>query len=351
MRRNSGRPELDKGECQASVTPQCDDDGVPLRWMHKVRLYPNRAQERLLDHALHVTRNLYNAALDQRKYVWASRKRGIAAKTQYTDLTALRGESLGDAAIYRELQDAVLHRLDLAYRAFFARCKRGETPGHPRFKSAARWNQLEFPHGDRALKFAAEQRSVRVPGIGFVKLRKGRKVPENFGRAFLVRKNGKWYAVLECRRDVEPMPKMRRLVGIDAGITSLIATSDGDFFANPRHGERNRARVARAQRALDAATRKDAHGRPCNVSDAKRKAKVLELARAKESEANARRDALHKRSRELVERYDGIAMEGLSLRRMTRSAKGTLEKPGTNLRAKSGLNRALLDTGLGPFGS
>lgn len=315
--------------------------------MHKVRLYPNRAQERLLEHALHLTRNLYNAALDQRKYVWASRKRGVTAKMQYADLTALRAESAGDSAIYRELQDAVLHRLDLAYRAFFARCKRGEMPGHPRFKSDARWNQLEFPHGDRALKFDAEQRSVRVPGVGVLKLRKGRTVPENFGRAFLVRKNGKWYAVFECKREVEPMAATGRLVGIDAGITTLIATSDGDFFENPRHCEGNRARVERAQRALDAATLKDVRGRPCKASDPKRKAKLLALARAKEREANARRDALHKRSRELVERYDGIAMEALSLRSMTRSAKGTPENPGSNVRAKSGLNRALLDTGFG----
>ncbi len=71
------------------------------------------------------------------------------------------------------------------------------------------------------------------------------------------------------------------------------------------------------------------------------------LARAKEREANARRDWLHKVSREIVRRFDRIALEALRLRSMTRSAKGTSEVPGVGVRAKAGLNRALLDAGFG----
>ena len=69
-------------------------------------------------------------------------------------------------------------------------------------------------------------------------------------------------------------------------------------------------------------------------------------ATAKEREANARRDFLHKQSRAIVNRYDVIAHEKLSLASMTRSAAGTPETPGTNVAAKRGLNRALLDAGL-----
>lgn len=318
-----------------------------LRWMHRVRLYPTVTQVARLEHALHITRNLWNAALAQRTYEYRVHQRRVSAQMQYAELTDLRASSPGDAAIYRECQDAVLHRLELAMQAFFRRIKRGETPGFPRFKRDARWNQLEYPHGDRALKLGERQSAVRIPGIGSVRLRKGRKIPCNYGRAFVVRKNGKWYAVFECKRAQEPLPIAGRVIGIDAGITALLATSDGDLVANPRHLDVHRASVERAAIRLDCATVKDARGRPSNRHDPKRIAAVRRLARAKESEANARRDALHKLSARLVRAYDGIAMERLDLRAMTRSAKGTTERPGRNVAAKSGLNRALRDTGFG----
>jgi putative transposase len=76
-------------------------------------------------------------------------------------------------------------------------------------------------------------------------------------------------------------------------------------------------------------------------------AAVQQLARSREREANVRRDVLHKVSRRLVDTYDGIAMEALNLRGMTRSARGTIEKPGRNVKAKSALNRRMLDASFG----
>jgi putative transposase len=159
-----------------------------LRWLHKVRLYPTCAQEDELVQVLRVTRELNNALLQQRRDVWTTRRVSLSSREQYAQLTELRAAEPRFAAVYREAEDAVLHRLDLAFAAFFRRLKRGETPGYPRFKSAARWNQIEFPHGDRALRLDAAQRRLRVPGVGSIRLRKGRVVPE-FGRAFIVTKN------------------------------------------------------------------------------------------------------------------------------------------------------------------
>lgn len=104
--------------------------------------------------------------------------------------------------------------------------------------------------------------------------------------------------------------------------------------------------MERHQRQLETLTVRDAAGRVCNARDPARVTAVLRLARAKEREANARRDGLHKLSRQIVDRYDLIAVEDLRLRSMTRSAKGTVEAPGRRVRAKAGLNRALLDAGL-----
>ena len=317
-----------------------------LRWLHKVRLYPTCAQERALIGMLGVTRELYNALLQQRRDAWTTRRATVTSRDQYRQLTELRSAEPRFAAVYRESEDAVLHRLDLAFAAFFRRLKRGEAPGYPRFKPATRWNQLEFPHGDRALKLDLLQQRVRIPGVGAVRLRKGRIVPE-FGRAFVVAKNGRWYAVFEAHREVAPLPSSGASVGIDRGIRVLAMLSDGTPIENVRPGSRRRALVARHQRALDAVTEKDAAGRVLNRRAPGRLAAVRRWARAKEREANARRDWLHQVSRTIVRRFDRIALEALNLVALTRSAKGTVEAPGTNVRAKAGLNRALLDAGFG----
>jgi putative transposase len=317
-----------------------------MRWMHRVRLYPKAAQIERLRFMLDVTRQTYNALLDERRYAWKARGITVTAKMQYAEITALRAEDGRFASVYRECQDAVLHRLDLAFAAFFRRIKRGEKAGYPRFKSAARWKQLEFPHGDRALKLDAAQRRVRIPGVGTVALRKGREVPA-FGRALVVERNGRWWAIFECGRDPEALPSTGRVVGIDQGVHVLAATSDGELLRNGKHGERLQRIVSGHQRSLDAVSVKDARGRCFNRRDPARIAAARRLARAKEREANARLDGLHKAAHRIVRSADVIALEALDVRGMTRSAKGTIAAPGSNVAAKSGLNRALLDAGFG----
>ncbi len=187
---------------------------------------------------------------------------------------------------------------------------------------------------------------MRIPGVGTVKLRKGRVVPA-FGRAFVVEKNGRWHAVFECERDPQPLPLTGHVIGVDRGVRILAATSDGELLANGKAEERLRRIVAGHQRAVAAATEKDARGRCLNGHDPTRVAAVGRLARAKERESNARLDRAHKAALRLIRRADVIGLEDLRVAGMTRSAKGTLAHPGRNVAAKAGLNRALLDAGFG----
>ena len=271
----------------------------------------------------------------------------VSAKMQYAQLTEIRAEDTRVTSVYRECEDAALRRLDLAMQAFFRRCKRGQTPGFPRFKPASGWKQITFPHGDRALKFSENQRRVRVPGVGDVKLRKGRSVPGSFGRGWIVEKNDRWYLCVEHEVKVKPIRAIRKVLGVDRGVHVLAATSDGDLIRNLAAGEKRKRGTARLQRDLDSRTLKSSDGRCLNRKDPARIAAVKRLARAKEHEANARRDYAHKISRRLVDSADCIGIEALRLLNMTRSAKGTIEKPGVNVRAKSGLNRVMLDAGFG----
>jgi len=322
-----------------------------MKRIERVRLYPTFRQAERLRFALNVTRELYNALLQERRDAYRLRKVKISARMQYSEITALRKpmDRLDGrlAAVYRECEDAVLHRLDLAMQAFFRRIERSKTPGFPRFKPAARWKQLTFPHGNRALTFDVAQRSVRIPGIGRVRLRKGRSVPP-FGRAWILERNGRWYACFECERaEVQGPVDLRRIVGVDRGIHVLAATSEGRLHDNPAHAERNRQRIAHHQRALEAITQRDSRGRPLNRHDPARKSAVLRLARAKEREANRRRQTLYTLAGKIVACTGVIAIEALNVRNMTRSAKGTLQEPGRNVAAKAGLNRRMLDASFG----
>ena len=315
--------------------------------MHTVRLYPTTRQEERLRFMLDVTRQLYNALLDERRYAWTARRIVVTTQQQYKEITELRAEDQRIRAVYRECQDAVLHRLDLAFAAFFRRIRSGETPGYPRFKPASRWKQLEFPHGNRALKLLGEnQDRLTVPGVGTMRVRKGRPVPP-FGRAFVVVKNGRWYATFECSREPQPLPKTGKIIGVDRGVYVLAATSEGELIRNGRFQQRRARITTRLQRELEALTKRDERKRCVNRDDPKRIAAVRRLARAREREANCRLDALHKKALKLIRSADVIGLEKLDLRAMTRSARGTVEAPGRNVAAKRGLNRVMLDAGFG----
>jgi putative transposase len=318
-----------------------------MKRIERIRLYPTPHQAAELARMLDVTRDVYNALLQQRRDAYRLRGISVTARMQYAELTELRAEDPRVRAVYRECEDVVLHRLDLAMTAFFRRVKRGEAPGYPRFKSRTRWAQLEFPHGDRALRFDAKQRRVTIPGVGVVKLRKGRAVPATYGRAWLVRKDDRWYACFECERAIQPLPSSDTVVGVDRGVHVLAALSDGRLIANAAVGEGRKAATSRLQRELEAVTVRNSGGRIINRGERERIKALGRLARAREREANARRDYAHKVSRAIVNGADVIALERLSLHAMTRSARGSVERPGRNVRAKAALNRVVLDSGFG----
>jgi putative transposase len=308
--------------------------------MARVKLYPKPTQEAALGKALDICRQLYNAALEQRRDAWRTRRLSVTHRQQYAQLTELRQSDPRIASIYRELVDAALHKVDLAFAAFFRRIREGEKPGFPRFRNHKRYNCLEFPHGNRALTLSPAQRKVRVPSVGLVRLRRGRNIGA-FGRAMIVRNARGWYALFECSQETNPRTPTGRKVGLDRGIFTFAATSDGDRLSHPRLANRNQAHVARLARVVARRRR----------GGANRRKVVKMLARAHDRLRWARRDFLHKLSRTIINSYDFIAIEALKVRNMMRSAKGTAQQPGHNVRAKARLNFAIADAGWTLFAS
>jgi putative transposase len=123
------------------------------------------------------------------------------------------------------------------------------------------------------------------------------------------------------------------------GSSRFLVTSDGGIITNPRFLDGAQATIKDLQRRRERATR--------GSSNHKRIRR--QLAREWRRIRNQRHDFHHKTARTLVGAYDVISLEELRIGNLTRSAKGTIDAPGTNVAQKAGLNRSILDAAWGQF--
>ncbi|HVS28610.1 MAG TPA: transposase [Solirubrobacteraceae bacterium] len=288
-----------------------------MRRSYRYRIYPTGRQTEALEAQIVEACDLYNAALDQRRRAWREHGLYVGYHDQSAQLRELRAAGLIDSSANFWSQQAVLRRLDRAFQAFFRRVKAGEKPGYPRFRSRRRFDTLEFSFAGHAGGIElTDQARLRVQGVGHVKVKLHRAIPAEakLCEARVSRRNGRWYVSIALDAVApRPLPATGRAVGLDMGVQTFAATSDGELIAGPRANRTAAAAVRRAQRKV--ARRK-------RGSNRRRKAVGL-LARQREHEANVRRDHAHKRARTLVERYDTICVEQLNYRGL---AKGMLAR-------------------------
>lgn len=265
----------------------------------KYRLRPSRVQVEVLNTMLRDMAGLYNACLQQR--VEAYRRRGLSLRYghQAAELKACRladPDGLGRWS-FSALQQ-VLRRLDQTYAAFF---RRGH--GFPRFRASARFHSATFRVGDGLT--IKKDRRIGVVGVpGSLKVVWHRDLPPDakLGTAILTRQQGKWFVVFSVEAEFAETCGTGS-VGIDLGLNSLIATSDGETVEMPRFARKAQKAQRRRQRALAR----------CKRGSRRRLKAKTRLAAGSARVARQRRDHLHKLSRSLVSRYQGIAFEDLNL--------------------------------------
>jgi putative transposase len=238
-------------------------------------------------------RELYNAALQERRAAWARSKTRIRYGDQSAQLSEIRSERVDVAAWSFSSQQATLRRLNRAFKAFFRRVTTGQTPGYPRFK---------YP--DTGL--------VYLKGIGHIKA-----TAHRFGqgrvKTIQIRREGRrWMLILSCD-DVptNPLPGTGRQAGVDVGVARFATTSDGTYVDNPRWERAAADKLSAAQRRLQRSERRSNNQRRRRETVALRRRKV----------ANQRRDFHHRIARQFVERYDLIAVEDLAIANMLRRVK------------------------------
>jgi putative transposase len=282
-----------------------------MRVAFKYRLYPTKTQTAFLDGELREACSLYNAAKQERDDAWKVCRKSINYYDQANQLKAMRANGCLTLANFSCCQD-VLRRVDKTYKSFYARVKRGEKPGFPRYKASRRYDSITFPsYGDGC---GLMNDRLRIQGAGQIKVKLHRAIEGTIKTVTVKREADRWIVVFSVECEVSPLPASDRVTGIDVGLNSFAVLADGTEIENPRHYRKAEARFRRYQRMVAR--------RPSKRSNRRRKAVRL-LQRAHARVVNQRKDFQHKFSRSLVNEYGTIAVEDLNVRGL---ASGMLAK-------------------------
>ncbi len=308
---------------------------------YRFLLSPTVRQRAALDGLLGLECELYNAALEERRGAWRWEHRSVSYVDQCRTLTSLRAVRPEVLACGVVVCRGTLRRLDWAFGGFYRRCGAGQRPGYPRFRPRSRWDSLQWE--DRSgWRLDETGRRLHLLEIGAITARLHRPL-RGTPKAITVRREGRrWWVTVRCV-DVpaEPLHPTGRRVGIDVGVTVLVATSDGTLVTNERFAQRAAGRLACAQRALATKPR---------GSNRRRRA-AERVATAHRHVRNCRTDRAHQLSRRLVDDHDLIVHEQLPVANLVRRPHPRPDRAGgfepNGAAAKSGLNRCLYDAGWG----
>ncbi|GGN30468.1 RNA-guided endonuclease InsQ/TnpB family protein [Streptomyces fuscichromogenes] len=273
----------------------------------KYRFYPTDEQTAELSRTFGCVRLVYNKALEERTQAWYGEQRRISYVQSSAALTEWKKTE--ELAFLSEvssvpLQQALRH-LQTAFGSFFA--KRSK---YPRFKSrkksraSAEFTRSGFKWREGRLTLAKMAEPLDI--------RWSRPLPEGAEPTTVTVSRdaaGRWFVSLLCEDDITAAPATDAAVGLDAGITSLVTLSTGEKIANPKHGRRDRVRLAKAQRELSRKAKGSANREKARRRVAKVHARI----------ADRRRDFLHKLSTRLVRENQTVVIEDLTVRNMVRN--------------------------------
>ncbi len=202
-------------------------------------------------------------------------------------------------------------RVDLAFQAFFRRVKSGGgAVGFPRFKGVGRYDSITYPQYGNGVRLDGSR--LILSKVGAVPLVLHRPVEGTPKTVTLSRtRTGKWFACFSCETEAAPLPPSSTVVGVDVGLASFATLSDGTQIENPRFYRRDEADLKRVQQRKDAAKAAE------NWTENRKQQTIL--AKIHERIADRRVDFAHKRSRELVDRYQTIVFEDLAPQEMGKS--------------------------------
>lgn len=223
-----------------------------------------------------------------------------------------------------------LKDLEKAYKNFFA--KRTD---FPRFKRKGSGDSFRYPD-PKQIKLDQVNSRLFLPKLGWLRYRNSRDVLGELRNVTVSQSGGKWFVSIQTQREMaDPVHPSSSSVGIDVGIARFATLSDGSFIEPLNTFRKHQQRLARVQRVMS---------RKQKFSNNWKKAKA-EVQKIHTRITNVRRDFLHKATTTISQNHAIVCVEDLQVRNMSKSAAGSSDSPGRNVRAKSGLNKSILDQG------
>jgi putative transposase len=273
---------------------------------YTIRLKPTKRQaEKLADLLEHLC-VLYNSCVEQRTKSWKQDAKSVSYYDQQKALAEFRQSSKQVADYPSAVQRDPLRRVDKAFQAFFRRVKSGDKPGYPRFKPSSQYESFDVDSAN----FALDGDAVRIPKLGIFRFKTKCRI-KGIPKVLHVSRRGKhWIANLVCYIGEAPAKvEVSSSIGIDLGLTALATLSDGEEIANPRWTRQEEQRLAKANQSLSR-----------RVRGSKNRVKSRErLRRVHQRIAGLRASYLTDVAKSLVQKYDLIAHEKLSIKNMVRS--------------------------------
>ncbi|UXY28552.1 RNA-guided endonuclease InsQ/TnpB family protein [Streptomyces sp. HUAS TT20] len=326
--------------------------------MSRFRMYPTSEQAGImLGHCAHA-RYVWNLAVEQHSHWYKGRGAAPGFAEQCRQLTEARRECAWLGEGNADVQQQALKDFAQAKNARFT-----SGSGEPTWRRKHVHEGFRVIGTDRVAEFEADGSpklntrtgrqvmgrsvvvrkinrrwaQVKVPGCGWVRFRLTRaELPK--AKTFRVTfKNGQWHIAFAVVPVPIGPPGTGEVIGIDRGVKITAALSDGRKLNCPQLNVKERAQIRKHQRRAARAPR----------GSERKRAEYAKAAKLKAREAGRRKDWCEKTSTMLARTYDVIRFEKLNITNMAASAKGTVDQPGTNVRAKAGLNRAILAQGWG----
>ncbi|MCL4508891.1 MAG: transposase [Chloroflexi bacterium] len=297
----------------------------------KYELIPTGEQRRRMSRFAGSCRFVFNKALALQKarYEQGEKKLGYAGLCKL--LTEWRHSPetawLANAPTH-PLQQS-LKDLERAYANFFA-----QRTGFPCFKKKGWGDSFRYPD-PKQIKLDQGNSRIFLPKLGWLRYRNSREMLGTVKQVTVPASGGKWFVSIQTEREVEQPIPQGGAVGIDMGIARFATLSDGMFYAPLNSFKRHEGALRKAQQAMS---------RKVKFSNNWKKAKAR-VQKIHSRIGDTRRDYLHKCSTAISQNHAMVCIEDLQVRNMSKSAVGTLEQPGKQVRAKSGLNQSILDQG------
>jgi putative transposase len=279
-----------------------------IRKAFKYKLKPTPMQEQALTFVARRCRELYNAALEERREAWQKCGMHVTEAMQSAQLPAIKEVRPEYGDIHSQVSQDVLTQLDRAFQAFLRRVKNGETPGYPRFQGVGRYHSFTYKQfGNGAV---LDNGFLILSKIGRVAVRWSRPLEGTPKTVTVSREADGWYVCFSCAEaPIQPFPATGRETGIDLGLEAFATLSNGTrIFSSGWY--------RKAERTLRTAQRRVSRRK--KGSSRRRKAVEL-LAKAHQTVRRQRTDFHHKTALALVREHDVIYHEDLHTANMVRN--------------------------------